>query len=445
MMNSWLLRFFTFSVSFYSISSSKHDIDLYVMVHIIIIAINSYSLFSYKNIPYSLFKVYHIFSLFFFGIAPVLQYYENIRFLDEPIIHQDIKLFTSLIILCSLVLYNLIYLFFFFKLNDKNIKIKKHIFKLNYFKTNDKRFTPLILILLLVLSLLSLLVILYMKNFNLLSLLFRGGEFSEHADVEKSITLLSEKFFRPLSLIIFIISFKYNRNRKILNFFLFSLFLLTCFPTGMARNATAAFYIPLFILFVPVFKYKHVFVSVMIANILVVFPFLNSFRRFSSGSKISLGLNYDMFTDMHFDAYLTFVRIIDIDLVTYGRQLLGVFLFFVPRSLWLDKPQSSGYLHAEVLHLYFKNLACTFLAEGYINFGICGVFLFLFFIAWFSAYLDKAYFLFKRRESFFNVIYILILGMFLFVLRGDLMNGYSFTFGIVFTSLFMFKILKKIT
>lgn len=444
-MNSWLLRFFTFLVSLYSIISSENEIDIYVCIHIIIIAINSYSLFSYKTIPYSLFKVYHIFSLFFFGIAPVLQYYDHTRFLDEPLIHQDVKLYTSLIILFSLILYNIIYFYFFFKLNSKNIKIKKQILKLNYFKSNDKRFSKEVLMLFLFLSLLSLFVILYMNKFNVLSLFFRGGEFSEHVEVEKSITLLSEKFFRPLSLIIFIISFKYNRNRYILNFLLFFIFLLTCFPSGMARNATAAFYIPLLLLFVPIFKKKHVFVSFMLASVLVIFPFLNNFRRFNSESKIAIGLNYDMFTDMHFDAYLTFVRIINLDLVTYGRQLLGVFFFFIPRSIWHAKPESSGYLHADVLHLYFKNLACTFLAEGYINFGILGVFLFLFFIAWFSAYFDKAYFLFKKRESFFNIIYILILGMFLFVLRGDLMNGYSFTFGIVFTSLFMFNILKKIT
>jgi len=444
-MNSFLLRLFTLIISLYSITSSEKNIDIYVSIHIIIIAINSYSLFSYKNMPYSLFKVYHVFSLFFFGIAPVLQYHNHTRFLDEPIISQDVKLYTSLIILTSLVLYNIIYFYFFIKLNSKNIKIKKQILKLNYFTSNDKKFSSPVLMLFLFLSLISLFVILYMNNFNVLSLLFRGGEFSEHADVEKSITLLSEKFFRPLSLIIFIISFKYNRKRTFLNFILFFLFVLTCFPSGMARNATAAFYIPLLLLFVPVFKKKHVFVSFMLASVLVIFPFLNNFRRFNSNSKITIGLNYDMFIDLHFDAYLTFVRIINLDLITYGRQLLGVFFFFIPRSLWHSKPQSSGYLHADVLHLHFKNLACTFLAEGYINFGFIGVLLFLFFIAWFSAYLDKAYFLFKKRESFFNIIYILILGMFLFVLRGDLMNGYSFTFGIVFTSLFMYKILKKLT
>lgn len=443
-MVSWLLRFLTFIVSFYSISSAKHEMDVYVAMHIIIIAINSYSLFSFKNLPYSLYKVYHIFSLFFFGIAPVLQYYDHTRFLDEPIIPQNVKLYTSLIVLFSLILYNLIYYYYYYKINPKTIKIKKHILRLNYFRANDRRFSMPVLLFLLFLSLLSLFVILYMKKFNFVALLFRGGEFTDQINVEKSITLISEKFFRPLSLVVFIISFKYNRNSHLLNLVLFLLLLLTCFPTGMARNATAAFYIPLLLLFVPVFKNKHVFVSFMLASVLIVFPFLNNFRRFNSDSKLSIGLNYDMFTDMHFDAYLTFVRIINLDLITYGRQLLGVIFFFIPRSLWHSKPESSGYLHADALHMYFKNLACTFLAEGYINFGLFGVFLFLFFIAWFTAYLDKAYFLFKKAESFFNVIYILILGMFLFVLRGDLMNGYSFTFGIVFTSLFMFTILKKI-
>jgi len=79
-MNVFLFRLFTILMSLYVIISYDHIIDLYVLLHCLICIVSSYSLFSYADQPYSIHKVYRVFTVFFFGISPVLQYYENIRF-----------------------------------------------------------------------------------------------------------------------------------------------------------------------------------------------------------------------------------------------------------------------------------------------------------------------------------------------------------------------------
>ncbi|WP_193316031.1 hypothetical protein [Flavicella marina] len=271
-------------------------------------------------------------------------------------------------------------------------------------------------------------------------MLFRGGVFTDKIEVAKSLSLLIDKFFRPLSLVLFVISCMYNRKSWVFNVVLFILFFVTAFPLGLGRNAAAGFYLPLLLLFVPIFKRKHFFAAMMIFGLLVVFPFLDSFRNFGNNTEVELGLNFEMFTDLHFDAYITLSRVIYHDIITYGYQLLGVFLFFVPRSIWPSKPLSSGQFHAQELGLTYDNLACTYLAEGYINFGYFGVLFFILFLGYFTAVIDKFYWIHESEKSYFNVLYMLVLGMFLFVLRGDLMNGYAYTFGLIFTSIFAYKL-----
>ena len=441
-MNSLYYRLFTFLISVFAITSIKHEVDLYVFMHILIIGISSYSLYSYAKQPFTLHKIFHIFNLFFFGIAPVLQYYGNVRFLYEPTIPKNVKYTVSFVILITTILYNVIY-----DINYRNTKPQKAISfikKLNFSKKNIKLTTSLFLI---GASLFALFMMLYINGFNIMKLLIKGGDIvkgsgnaEESFTVSKSLGLITNQFIRPIPLIVFIISMMYNRKRKLFNTVLFLLFFITCCPTGLARNATAGYYLPLLMLFVPLFQKKHMFVSTMIGGIMVVFPFLNNFRHYNENTDLSIGLDYEMFTDMHFDAYMTFCRVVNLELITYGNQLLGVFFFFVPRSIWPSKAQSSGYFHAEVMGLKFKNLACAYLGEGYINFGFIGVFLFVFFLAWSSAKMDRLFWVFTKYNTFFNVLYVLLVAMLLFILRGDLMNGYAYTLGVLLSAMTIFKL-----
>ncbi len=434
----FILGLLTFGLSLYAILLDVKIYNWYIAVHLIIIGVSSFSLFAYDNRPFSLFKMYHIFNLFFIGIAPVLQYLEHSRFVGEPEIPYRYKLITSIVFLISTLIYNSLYYYVDNRFSIRYISFINRRFKTTNFVNNY--FSIFTQITMFLLSVLCFYMIFMVNKFNLFSMLFRGGVFTDKIEVAKSLSLLIDKFFRPLSLVLFVISCMYNRKSWVFNVVLFILFFVTAFPLGLGRNAAAGFYLPLLLLFVPIFKRKHFFAAMMIFGLLVVFPFLDSFRNFGNNTEVELGLNFEMFTDLHFDAYITLSRVIYHDIITYGYQLLGVFLFFVPRSIWPSKPLSSGQFHAQELGLTYDNLACTYLAEGYINFGYFGVLFFILFLGYFTAVIDKFYWIHESEKSYFNVLYMLVLGMFLFVLRGDLMNGYAYTFGLIFTSIFAYKL-----
>jgi hypothetical protein len=60
-----------------------------------------------------------------------------------------------------------------------------------------------------------------------------------------------------------------------------------------------------------------------------------------------------------------------------GRQVLLPMFFWVPRSLWSGKPIGTSDLVAESLSFASTNVGSPLWAEGYVNFGIFGVLLFL--------------------------------------------------------------------
>ncbi|WP_348689892.1 hypothetical protein, partial [Paramuribaculum intestinale] len=75
---------------------------------------------------------------------------------------------------------------------------------------------------------------------------------------------------------------------------------------------------------------------IFIFGILFVFPFLNQGRTVTSISELEVSIipDYEMFLTGHFDTFQNGLRVIRDNYVTYGEQLLGVILFWFPRSIW---------------------------------------------------------------------------------------------------------------
>lgn len=164
-----------------------------------------------------------------------------------------------------------------------------------------------------------------------------------------------------------------------------------------------------------------------------------------SGSTIQVsGINY--FFQGHFDGFemmghcVTYVSEFG---VTYGRQLLGAFFFWMPRSLWAEKPIGSGdfVAYESIAKSYpveFANFSMPLMAEAFLNFGIVGVTLFFLVLGRVCGKLDRRFSTYCRARRGVSLVeplwlwrYCTLLGLSLFIYRGDLMSGMSFVTGLM--------------
>lgn len=400
-------------------------------IHIAMSFICSIALFSNQNKPYSLYKVFHLFFLFFFCIAPILQYKNQVILLDTLFVEREyIK--TSVVLLLVLILFNVGYF-----VSYKQIKIHRRKSRKIDQTIENKRTIYLLLIISIAICVFNF----YLNNFNIMSLLVREDVFKSRVEMNQIADLVIDKLLRPMPMILFLSSLIYKTERWVKCLFAISFFLTTPF-TGMPRNAAAAMYIPVLLWCVPFFQRKNVFILTLTLGLLVVFPFLNNFRVLTSINDISFDLNFDQFEDLNFDSYSMFMRVISGNVITNGYQFLGVLLFWVPRSLWTSKPMGSGFYVAETTHLSFNNISMPYFGEGYINWGYLGVVLFAIVLAYVLAKLDKKYWTYTHYQgkTINKIKYFMLLGLLMFILRGDLLSSFAYTIGYMVS----FEITKRI-
>lgn len=135
-----------------------------------------------------------------------------------------------------------------------------------------------------------------------------------------------------------------------------------------------------------VFKSLEKYIApILIFLMLVVFPISDIFRRtldvdinaaiesFELYEEISFSPDYDAFQQL-----INTVLVVEASGLTWGRQTIGAFLFWVPRSIWPDKPILSGAYVAEQRNYKYVNLSCPLWAEAFLDFGLVGVFLVFF-------------------------------------------------------------------
>lgn len=393
------------------------------IISIVIAAICSITLFLFNKESYSLYKVLIIFVTFFFCTAPIIQYKANIHFFGTMFTDKD-YIITSTYVLLILVTVTYLYVIFrrFF---DK--KIKKRCEQVKFENVTEIKANKELLLILISASVCC--YYLYINNFSIMSLLFRGGDFVDRVNQGQIEVLVANNFFRPMPMIIFLCAYTMKVKHKVVLPILFILMIISSPPTGMARFSAAAIYMPVVLCTMPIFRKGHVFVMSMILGLLIVFPFLDNFRNMSEGNDISLGFNFDQFLELHFDAYSMFMRVLSEDIVTNGRQLLGSLLFFVPRSMWPNKPTGSGHYLMESMGADFTNVSMPYFGEAYINFGVLGVILFVVLLAYIMAKFDSQYWSAHGHVGLNQIRYCIILALLLFILRGDLMSSSAYTCG----------------
>lgn len=431
-----VLSLLTFSYAYFlsHIGTLRFD-EWFEIVNFIIIFISSFAIYSYIDRPYSLYKMFHLFVLFFMGVAPAVQFNNDIRFFGTYF-SDELYICTSIVVLFTLIVYNIVYAFFY-------VKSKKQIILLQ--ETRSEVLTPKIELIFILISSCVFLFTLYKNHFNILSMFVRGGEFTDRIELSTTQGLLVNNILPPMSMILFLLAKLKGTTHKHVVPILFALFFFSCPPTGMSRFAVAALYIPIVVTIFPVLKRKHAFVTLISVSLLVVFPFLNSFRYFTGRDSLKLELNIDQFQELHFDSFSMLMRVLDADVVTWGRQLIGVLFFWLPRSVWPNKPIGSGAYIAQVENFGFENVSMPFWGEAYINFGYCGVLFFIVILAIFSAKQDNKYWNKSNleRKSIDTIKYLILIGFLVFMLRGDLMSSTAYLCGYLFT-LYLIKFLVKV-
>lgn len=239
-----------------------------------------------------------------------------------------------------------------------------------------------------------------------------------------------------------------EKEEKGFRFWLLFVCLLICFfPTAIPRYKTATIYGVVCILLFPWVRKNSSFFWLFSIGLFVVFPLLHAFRYVISNDSIQKALNegfFESYTDGNYDAWrmlVSAIRYSELRGSTFGRQLLGSFLFFVPRSIWPSKPIGSGamLIMNELGSSTFSNVSCPLVAEGFVNFGFVGVVLFAFALGQLLTILDQKYW---RRFDIDNNVgvfapYLFLLFMLFFVLRGDFLSGFAYVCGFVITGYFL--------
>lgn len=390
---------------------------------------------------------YIIFNLLFFIFSPILQIKRiknnTMEFVTNfPYEVSDIVFANGLIIFFNVVFFAS-YLYF------KNSNQKSQTHKKEY----NPRYVPIWVLMLLLISI-SVVAVNYtfiieeinkpvfaLKNQSVFSLL-----------IKKKVL-----FLVPFGGIV--VAYRYLKTKVLIStnslmVFLFLFFLVIILfilknPLIEKRNALGPIYICLIYIFTPkLIRSNTKLFTFLFLSMILFFPLIsalthidNTFQEILETPKLVLdkfneqGL-LDTFNTLHYDAFANVMATVDYvskNDFSFGYQLLSAFLFFIPRSIWPSKPISTGELVGNYLMddygFKFSNLSNPMVSEGYINFGIFGVFLMAIFLAFVIA--QQLRWLYSC-DALKNIIAFYFAIHLIFLMRGDFTNGFVYYVGIFF-------------
>ncbi len=212
-------------------------------------------IFNNDGRAYSLRKMFYLFTFFFFGIAPLVQYHSRTSSFEARLLKEEEYFYLNILIIIIMILYEVFYYLFSRFSSLSNIKFvdRFELKKLNFKQT----------ITILFLSCLSFILVLYFNGSNFNGLIFRNDDITVATpnvlELSSSSSLIIGQTIRPLAMIC-LLYYIISPNRKLfITVILFIFALLTVFPTGVPRFYAAAVYIPLLILSFKILERKNVF------------------------------------------------------------------------------------------------------------------------------------------------------------------------------------------
>ena len=383
-----------------------------------------------------------VFNWLFFFVAPLLQIKRIVHSGNFP---NTMAFDNSLVVLglSSVIIFNVLFFSFYLSLQKY---FRARILSSNFVKYNRGTFFFILLLSI------SILFIFYSD----LLLMIK----SEVLKVELSLAynLILRKVLLSIiiaSVLYYIMKIKDKKYALISVLLLIASFLILLIfknPLLEKRNALGVIYLMIIYFSIPkLFSSNLRSFSLIASSLLIVFPlsyFATHWRTISSKDTFSLGVIFDNFYQLHYDAFSNLLAsityVIDYG-VSYGSQLLGGLLFFIPRSLWDGKPLNSGKMIGQYLmqkhNMWFDNLSLPFIGESILNFGPLGIILFAFFLSIIVCFFEMIYF---SKDFLVKSVSVYFSFHLIFLLRGDFTNAFAYFVGTVIGFYVIPKLINKL-
>jgi hypothetical protein len=273
------------------------------------------------------------------------------------------------------------------------------------------------------------------------------------------LSLLQKTVLQYWIAISLIFSIQYYRGKKniargLLVCLLLFLLVIAFPPISLSRFKTAAIYGGIILICFRNLGKGFRFTNLFLFGMLVIFPVIDAFRYATGEALIERmimtlhNLTSPFYTG-DYDSYSMFARAteyVEVYGKTFGRQLLGVIFFFIPRSVWPNKPIGSGEVIGRAQGQEFTNISCQIFGEGYINFGFLGALAFAIIIGILIKKIDYIYRAFLKDNQDFTTLSIIYPGsifLFYFLCRGDLLSTFSSLIGFIGTVVLMVFICRR--
>lgn len=427
-----------FIVGLTSLEIKNENIELITLISFIInIMFSLYQLVKDK-FEYSLNGVLYIFVFVFFGIAASIQYIygEFPQPLNNTHIENDYIFKVNIIIFVFMFFYATFYKINFLTIRNKTYKKEKKYIK-NFNKVGK-------------VSLLLILIggIYVIKSVGFYNL-FNRGDFFANVDITPIFNVV-DKMVKTLSIFLLIIEIKkFLIDKKVINklnlYLILLLNIIFNFPLAVPRFWLGSVMIGIFLSIKKRIQNKKLFYIIFFGGLFIIFPFLSQFRI--ADNEINLNINLlEGFKGGDYDSYKMFyytVLYVEENGLVWGNQLLGALLFFIPRSIWIQKPTGSGPFIANNFEWNFTNVSNPYMAEGYLNFGIFGVIIFAFILAKILSKMDFYYWLKESDNNkiyYLDISYVFLIGLTFFMYRGDFLNTIAFMSGFLIPIFFIYVI-----
>ena len=185
------------------------------------------------------------------------------------------------------------------------------------------------------------------------------------------------------------------------------------------------------------------------SSLLFVFPLSDIFRHTTDIEKVALrdsgNIIYPLVNKGDYDSFQQIINTteyVEDHSISFGKQLVGTFMFWVPRNLWSGKPIASGVVVSEYKGYEYTNLSLPLWGEAYMDGGFLGVIIIFTLYGVFVGIAEKIYIESKLHGiNFINIFVPVFAAYQFFLLRGTLMSAFAYLIPILF---FMFIGTKKL-